>query len=100
MKKPKVRTKPVAAKKPARIAKRVVKTRPPASTARKPPAGKPSEGMDLLADAVGALAAIAAELRQIADDLRDLSGGDEEPEVEALVVTEVETPEGLEEEES
>ena len=56
--------------------------------------------MDLLAEAIADLAAIAAELRQIADDLRDLMSRSEEPEVDALVITEVENPESLEEEES
>ncbi|HVA41020.1 MAG TPA: hypothetical protein VNF49_10170 [Candidatus Binataceae bacterium] len=98
MKKPKVGTKPITAKKPATAAKRVVKTRPAVAAARKPRAARESGRMDLLAEAIATLAAIAAELRQIADDLRDLMGGGEEPEVEALLVTEVETPEGLEEE--
>jgi fumarate hydratase class II len=56
--------------------------------------------MDSLAEAISALAAIAAELRQIADDLRDLMGGRQEPEVDALVITEVESQESQEEEES
>jgi hypothetical protein len=55
--------------------------------------------MDLLGEAISALAAIAAELRQITDDLRDLMGRRQEPEVDALVITEVQNPEGLEEEE-
>ncbi len=38
-----------------------------------------------------------AELRQIADDLRDLMTAGEEPEVDALVVTEVDSSEALEE---
>ena len=98
MKKPKVRTKPVAAKKPVKAAKRVAKTNQAAAAARKGSAARGSAGMDLLAGAIEALAAIAAELRQIADDLRDLMGGGQEPEVDALVITEVENPKSLEEE--
>jgi hypothetical protein len=98
VKKPKVRTKPIAAKKQTKIAKLAVKTRPAGPASRKPSANNPPEGINLLADAIATLAAIAAELRQITDDLRNLRGGKEEPEVEALVVTEVETPEGFEEE--
>jgi hypothetical protein len=95
MKKQKTKTKPVAAGKPAKTAK----TNPRAAAGRKAPAASGAAGMDSLREAISALAAIAAELRQIADDLRDVMGRRQEPEVDALVITEVENPEGLEEEE-
>jgi predicted RNase H-like nuclease (RuvC/YqgF family) len=53
--------------------------------------------MDSLAGAIEALAAIAMELRQIADDLQDLMRRGQEPEVDALVITEVESSEAPEE---
>lgn len=99
MKKTKPRTKPVVAKQPAKAHKRVAKTnQAAAATAWEAPSARESAGMDLLAEAIAGLAAIAAELRQIADDLRDLMGGPEQPELDALVITEVESPEGPEEE--
>jgi hypothetical protein len=98
MKNSKVRTNPVAAKKPAKAAKRAAKTNPAAAAARKARAARNSAGMDSLAEAIAALAAIAAELHQIADDLRDLIARPEEPEVDTLVITQVENPENLEEE--
>jgi hypothetical protein len=44
------------------------------------------------------LAAITADLREIANDLRNLMGesGETGSDVEAVVITEVENPEGLE----
>ena len=99
MKKPKTKTKPVAAGKPAKTAKRPAKTNPRAAAGRKAPAASGAAGMDLLGEAISALAAIAAELHQITDDLREVMGRRQEPEVDALVITEVENPEGLEEKE-
>ena len=54
----------------------------------------------LLAEAIADLAAITAELRGIATDLRDLMGESEEtgPGVEAVVISEIESPESAEEE--
>jgi hypothetical protein len=54
----------------------------------------------LLAEAIADLAAISTELRGIANDLRDMIGGSEAtgPGVEAVVIAEVENPEGPEEE--
>jgi fumarate hydratase class II len=98
MKKTKPRTKPVVAKQLAKAHKRVAKTNQAAAAARKIPSARESAGIDLLAEAIASLAAIATELRQIADDLRDLMGGPEQPELDALVITEVESPEGPEEE--
>jgi len=54
--------------------------------------------MDSLAEAIADLAAIAVELRHVADDLRDLMSVAEEPEVSELIIAEVEDPENLEEE--
>ncbi|MGZ6185548.1 MAG: hypothetical protein ACXWNN_06585, partial [Candidatus Binataceae bacterium] len=93
MKKPKVRTTPVRAKKPINAAKRGAKTKPTATAARKTPAARRSAGMDSLAGAIEALAAIAMELRRIADDLQNLMRQGQEPEVDALVITEVESSE-------
>jgi len=87
MKTQKVRTKAVAAKNPATTAKRVVKTRPAAAAARKPPAARESAGIGLLAEGIATVAAIAVELRQIADDLCDLMEGREGPEFETLDFT-------------
>ncbi|MGZ6252148.1 MAG: hypothetical protein ACXWM1_03670 [Candidatus Binataceae bacterium] len=97
MKKPKVRTTPVMAKKPINAAKRGAKTKPTATAARKTPAARRSAGMDSLAGAIEALAAIAMELRRIADDLQNLMRQGQEPEVDALVITEVESSEAPEE---
>jgi hypothetical protein len=97
MKKPKVRTTPVRAKKPINAAKRGAKTKPTATAARKTPAARRSAGMDSLAGAIEALAAIAMELRRIADDLQNLMRQGQEPEVDALVITEVESSEAPEE---
>jgi hypothetical protein len=49
-----------------------------------------SAGFEELNEAIGALAAIAAELRQIADDLRDTIRSGQESDIDAVVVTEVE----------
>ena len=97
MKKPKVRTTPVMAKKPINAAKRDAKTKRTATAARKTPAARRSAGMDSLAGAIEALAAIAMELRRIADDLQNLMRQGQEPEVDALVITEVESSEAPEE---
>ena len=63
--------------------------------------GLEAAGMDSLGEAISALAAIAAELRQIAADLRDLIGRRQSPKLTgpASPLTEVENPEGLAEEE-
>jgi hypothetical protein len=98
MKKSKARTKPAATKKPAKAAKRVAKMARGRATAQKAiAAGEPAE-RDSLAEAIANLTAITAELREIANDLRDLIGEREEtgPDVEAVVITEVENPGGLE----
>ena len=98
MKKSKVRTKTVATKKPAKTAKRVAKMARGKVTAQKAIAATEPAERDSLAEAIADLAAITAELREIANDLRDLMGEREEtgPDVEAVVITEVENPEGLE----
>jgi hypothetical protein len=97
MKKSKVRTKPAPIKKPARPAKPVGKMveRPPARKVIAAP--EPAE-RDFLAEAIADLAAITADLREIANDLRNLMGesGETGSDVEAVVITEVENPEGLE----
>jgi hypothetical protein len=98
MKKPKPRTKAVAAKKPAKGIERGAKAKQPAAAPRKASAARQPAGMDSLAEAVADLAAIAAELRQVTDDLRDLMSEPEEPEVGELIIAEVENPENLEEE--
>jgi hypothetical protein len=98
MKKTKPKTKPVAVKKPATRHKRVTKIREAAAPARKAPAVREPSAVNLLADAIADLAAIAMELRQIADDLRELMSQSDEPEVGELVITEIENPESLEEE--
>jgi hypothetical protein len=100
VKKSKVRTKPAATRKPARPAKpigKIARGKLPGSKAVV--AGGLAE-RSLLAEAIANLAAIAAELRGIANDLRDLIGESEEAGsgVEAVVIAEVESPEGLEEE--
>jgi fumarate hydratase class II len=64
---------------------------------RKASAVRQPAGMDSLAEAVADLAVIAAELRQVTDDLRDLMS-ESEPEVGELIIAEVENPENLEEE--
>ncbi len=98
MKKLKVRTKPAATKKPAKAAKRVAKMARERAPARKAIAAREPAERDFLAVAIADLAAITGELREIANDLRDLMGESEEPgsDVEAVVITEVENPEGLE----
>ena len=52
-----------------------------------------SAGFEALDEAIGALAAIVAELREITDDLRDTIRSGQEPDIDAVVVTEVEGPE-------
>ena len=95
MKKITPRTKPATEKK-AKTAKRGAKMKPVAAGARKA-SGTQAPGMDSLAETIRMLGALVAELRQIADDLRDLMTAGEEPEVDALVVTEIEGSEALEE---
>src|SRR5512146_2849089 len=100
VKKSKVRTKPAATRKPAKPAKpigKIARGRPHAPKAGA--VGALAEG-NFLAEAIADLAAITAELRGIANDLRDLIGESEGtgPGVEAVVITEVESPEGPEEE--
>lgn len=100
MKKSKVRTKPAATRKPARPAKPIGKiARGKLRASKAVVAGGPAEG-SFLAEAIVDLAAITAELRGIANDLRDLIGEGEEAGsgVEAVVIAEVDSPEGLEEE--
>ncbi|HLK80860.1 MAG TPA: hypothetical protein VKT99_05095 [Xanthobacteraceae bacterium] len=53
--------------------------------------------LEPLAEAIGALAAIVADLRQITDDLRDTIRSGQEPDIDAVVVTEVEGSEAREE---
>jgi hypothetical protein len=96
MKKPKLKTKPVTAKKPAKANARGAKLKPTVAVSRKASAARQPAGMDSLAEAIADLAAIAAELRQVADDLRDFLGGPEESEVGELIITEVEDPESPE----
>jgi len=98
MKKSKVRTKPAATKKPAKAAKRLAKMVRGRATAQKAIAARGPAERDSLAEAIADLVVITAELREIADDLRDLMGEREEtrPDVEAVVITEVENPEDLE----
>ncbi len=103
MKKSKVMTKPAATKKPAKAAQRVAKMAPSRAPVQKPIAAREPAERDSLAEAMADLAAITAELREIANDLRSLMGASDESEetgsgVEAVVITEVENPEGLEEE--
>ena len=98
MKKPKSTTKPVAAKKPAKGIERGAKAKAAVAAPRKVSAVRQPPGMDSLAEAVADLAVIAAELRQVTDDLCDLMSESEEPEVGELIIAEVENPENLEEE--
>jgi|SRR5215468_9076833 len=63
-----------------------------------------SAGFEPLEEAISALAAIAAELRQITDDLRDtmrpgqdVSADSREADIDAVVVTEVEGSEDFDE---
>jgi len=88
--------KPAAVKKIAQTAKRAAKMKPAAARTRRA-SGTRASGMDSLAEAIAVLGALVAELRQIADDLRDLMTAEEEPEVDALVVTEVDSSEAPEE---
>ena len=78
MKKRSPRIKNRGAKKPVRIAKRVVKARPmePADTGS--------------VAAVATLNIIVVDLRKIANDLRSLVSSREEAEVDTVVVTEIE----------
>lgn len=98
MKKSKARTKPAAAKKPATPAKRVGKMAPGVAPTRKVIAARERPERNFLAEAIADLAAITAELREIANDLRDLMSESEETgsDVEAVLITEVENPEGSE----
>jgi hypothetical protein len=100
MKKSKARTKPAAIKKPARPAKPVGKMGRERTPARKAIAAREPAERDFLAVAIADLAAITRELREIANDLRELMGESEETgsDVEAVVITEVENPEDLEKE--
>jgi hypothetical protein len=103
MKKSKVMTKPAATKKPAKAAKRVAKMARRRAPVQKPIAAREPAERGSLAEAMADLAAITAELREIANDLRSLMGESDESEetgsgVEAVVITEVENPEDLEEE--
>jgi hypothetical protein len=68
------------------------------ATAQKAIAAREPAERDSLAVAIADLAAITAELREIANDLRDMMGASEEAgsDVEAVVITEVENPEGPE----
>jgi hypothetical protein len=103
VKKSKVRTKPAGTRKPAKPAK---SAKPIGKMARGGPraakagaAGGVSP-LNFLAEAIADLAAITGELRGIANDLRDLIGEGEAPgsDLEAVVITEVEGPEGPEQE--
>jgi fumarate hydratase class II len=62
------------------------------AAARRAPVREPA-GMDMLAESIAELAAIAAELRQIADDLRDMMASDGEEGEENIVVAEIEPSE-------
>jgi hypothetical protein len=100
VKKSKVRTKPAKTRKTARPAKPIGKMARGASRAAKASAVGRLAEESFLAEAIADLAAISAELRGIANDLRDMIGESEAtgPDVEAVVIAEVENPEGPEEE--
>jgi hypothetical protein len=100
VKKSKVRTKPAATRKPARPAKPIKKIAGGQPRAAKASAAGRLAEENLLAEAIADLAAITAELRGIANDLRELISESEEPGsgVEAVLITEVDSPEGPEEE--
>ena len=100
VKKSKVRTKPAATRKPARPAKPIRKIAGAGPRAAKASAGGGFAEGNLLAEAIADLAAITAELRGIANDLRELISESEEPGsgVEAVLITEVDSPEGPQEE--
>lgn len=95
MKKAKSRTHSASPKRKPAPTKARTKARPGrAAAARRATGVRDSAGMDMMAESIAELAAIAAELRQIADDLRDMMAarGEEEGE-ESIVIAELEPSE-------
>ena len=97
MKKTKPKTKSAAARKSAKRTARAAKMMSRTGGARKSAKARKSPVEDSLGPAIGALAAIAAELRQIINDLRALIT-ERQPEVDTVVVTEIEAPDSFEQE--